>query len=137
MAKKRRVGRYSKEFRRMAVERLKARDNIIMELSQELVCLGGSSTSGEINFIPSTRGTSFITRSILAAYPFNFDRSYSRRSPSCGFCFSVICFMVPSLASNIYANLKLIGTPLFPHLAISASNSSWANALVSLSPRTI
>ena len=35
MAKKRRVGRYPKEFRRMAVERLKACDNIV-ELSQEL-----------------------------------------------------------------------------------------------------
>jgi transposase len=32
---KRRVGRYAKEFRRMAVERLKACDNIV-ELSQEL-----------------------------------------------------------------------------------------------------
>jgi transposase len=32
---KRRVGRYSKEFRRMAVERLKTCDNIV-ELSQEL-----------------------------------------------------------------------------------------------------
>lgn len=32
---KRRVGRYRKEFRRMAVERLKACDNIV-ELSQEL-----------------------------------------------------------------------------------------------------
>jgi len=32
---KRRVGRYPKEFRRMAVERLKACDNIV-ELSQEL-----------------------------------------------------------------------------------------------------
>ena len=35
VAKKRRVGRYPKEFRRMAVERLKACDNIV-ELSQEL-----------------------------------------------------------------------------------------------------
>ena len=35
MAKKRRVGRYPKEFRRMAVERLKSCDNIV-ELSQEL-----------------------------------------------------------------------------------------------------
>ena len=35
MAKKRRVGRHPKEFRRMAVERLKAYDNIV-ELSQEL-----------------------------------------------------------------------------------------------------
>ena len=35
MAKKRRVGRYPKEFRRVAVERLKACDNIV-ELSQEL-----------------------------------------------------------------------------------------------------
>jgi transposase-like protein len=35
VAKKRRVGRYPKEFRRVAVERLKACDNIV-ELSQEL-----------------------------------------------------------------------------------------------------
>ena len=35
MAKKRRVGRYPKEFRRIAVERLKACDNIV-ELSREL-----------------------------------------------------------------------------------------------------
>jgi transposase-like protein len=35
VAKKRRVGRYPKEFRRMAVERLRACDNIV-ELSQEL-----------------------------------------------------------------------------------------------------
>ena len=35
VAKKRRVGRYPKEFRRMAVERLKTCDNIV-ELSQEL-----------------------------------------------------------------------------------------------------
>ena len=35
VAKKRRVGKYPKEFRRMAVERLKACDNIV-ELSQEL-----------------------------------------------------------------------------------------------------
>jgi transposase len=35
VAQKRRVGRYPKEFRRMAVERLKVCDNIV-ELSQEL-----------------------------------------------------------------------------------------------------
>jgi transposase len=35
VAKKRRLGRYPKEFRRMAVERLKTCDNIV-ELSQEL-----------------------------------------------------------------------------------------------------
>jgi len=35
VAQKRRVGRYPKAFRRMAVERLKACDNIV-ELSQEL-----------------------------------------------------------------------------------------------------
>jgi len=35
VAKKRRVGRYPKKFRRMAVERLKTCDNIV-ELSQEL-----------------------------------------------------------------------------------------------------
>jgi len=37
---KRRVGRYPKEFRRMAVERMKACDNIV-ELSQELGVLRG------------------------------------------------------------------------------------------------
>ena len=46
---KKRVGRYPKEFRRMAVERLKSCDNIVA-LAEERVCIVGCCTNGEINW---------------------------------------------------------------------------------------
>jgi hypothetical protein len=50
---KRRVARYSKEFRGMAVERWNASNNI--DCHRNLVCITGFSASGEINLTLSKR----------------------------------------------------------------------------------